>query len=218
MGNASVHTEGGAQIPPASVDGPRAAGERAGAGGEQPPVAIAAGQGPAPEPEAPPGEKLRLISLRKPDNEVVFKSASIRMSIEATNENLRPGERVTVVPQEGNYTGPYTVALTEELATMLVEDGFCDLYDIDPESAKPSITFAVSWLDGAGRAMGDEVVNRVKEKRQERRYEKDMDERSRTIRFFFNGTPEMLVLMGNPRIDTIAQNICDRITSTESPQ
>ena len=70
-----THAQGqsGIQIPPASVDRPRAAGTRADASGEQPPIEIAAGQGPAPEPEAPPGEKLRLISLRKPDNEVVFK-------------------------------------------------------------------------------------------------------------------------------------------------
>ena len=33
------------------------------------------------------------------------------------------------------------MALTAELAAMLVEDGFCDLYDIDPESAKPSRFF-----------------------------------------------------------------------------
>ena len=67
----------------------RAAGTRADAGGGQPPIEAAAGQGPAPEPEVPPGEKLRLISLRKPENEVVFKSASIRMSIEATNEPMK---------------------------------------------------------------------------------------------------------------------------------
>ena len=96
--------QGGIRIQPATGDGPRAAGTRADASGEQAPIAVAAGQGPAPEPEAPQGEKLRLISLRKPDNDVVFKSASIRMSIEATSRTLRPDERVTVVPQEGNFT------------------------------------------------------------------------------------------------------------------
>ena len=181
--------------------------------------AVAAARATAPVPPTEGGGEaaMKLIKLSNPKNTFRWSNASIRMSIEATNGLLRPDHPVVVVPQEGGFEGPYLVAVTAELADILIEEGYTELYDIDPESSQDQTTFDVREVDAHGRDVGVEATARVEMVRAGRRAKKDRDERSRTLRFFFNGTPEMLLLAQTAKLEAITQAVAGRIADLCRP-
>ena len=207
--------EGGVQIavPPAGGGGLQEEARRVEAE-----AATAAAMAPEPQREGGGEVAMKLIKLSNPKNTFRWPNAAIRMSLEATNSLLRPDHPAVVVPQEGGFEGPYLVAVTAELADVLIEEGYTELYDIDPDSTQDQTTFDVKEVDAYGRDVGAAATARVEAARAVRRAKKDGDERARTLRFFFNGTPEMLLLSQSPQLEVITQAIAKQIADYCQPR
>lgn len=156
---------------------------------------------------------MKLVKLSNPKNVKKWTSDAIRVSLEQTAKMMLPNESCAIHPGEGNFEGPYTVAMSEVLARALIEDGYTDLYDTeaDGEDVAP-ISFQVTELDAQGRPINDEVRQRVLDRRSTLRAESDVRERQRTIPFIFNATPEIMLRMGDPAtLDVAVQAVAGRI-------
>ena len=212
-----AHPVGGGGVPtltpPVRVGGFAADTRRA----EAEAAAAAMPTAPVPPTEGGGEVAMKLIKLSNSKNTFRWSNASIRMSLEATNGILRPDHPAVVVPQEGGFEGPYLVAVTAELADVLIEEGYTELYDIDPDSFQDQTTFDVREVDAHGRDVGVEATARVEMVRAGRRAKKDRDERARTLRFFFNGTPEMLLLAQTAQLEAITQTVAGRIADLCRP-
>ena len=155
-------------------------------------------------------EKLVLVRLTNRSNTYKWSTESIRVSLEQTaNMMLGEGE-YPIFPRNGGTVGPYMVSMPGKLAEVLLEDEETDLFEVQAESDQDPVTFQVVQLDEQGRELSDEVREKVLAKRAERRAKKDQEESSRTIKFFFDGTPEMLAIMHDT--EALGQ-VVGRITS-----
>ena len=129
-----------------------------------------------------------LVKLTNKQNTYKWSTEAIRISIEQTAKVLIGEGDYTIRTRFAGTVGPYQVAMPKKVAAALIEDGETDIFEIDATANQDAVTFQVVELDEHGREMSDEVKAKVMQRRQERRAEKDAEERSRTLRFFFEGT------------------------------
>jgi len=147
------------------------------------------------------------IELSNRSNKINWKPSAIRISLKSAHDHMFPQDTAEIHVMPGKFTGPYQVRVNKKLGEALVEDGEVDIFSIESDAEGEQMVFNVYQVDDQGRRVGVEVTSRVLAARITRKRERDMDERSRTVRFFIQGTPELLALMGDPVILNNAINI-----------
>ena len=149
-------------------------------------------------------EAMTLVKLSCQGNTVEFTEAVVTACIRslAMLVQIPAGDPRT---QKFGPAGPYSVAMSRELAEYLAADGEVDV--IEPSSDGEAVTFRVSLLDQQGRAADPEALDRVRAVRADRARTRDGEKRERTHRFFLQGNLEMLAQpAGSPRLRELQAN------------